>query len=332
MQASRVKGSARQLFGREEGNSDEFEIRPSASRKIDGMATLLGDLHEFAHDIISRNIDGEVTIPKVVYNESIDAVNEFQQQYMGTCGGTQCPCLLTGSTIRADWPAGELRWSPKTLLQSIGGSTRVEMKGANATVTFEAFVAYMKSSECADDDDPCYLWETLDENDQIHFFLISKFIVPRHFRGEDEELVHGCHVPGDTTDLLSFAGEDGLMFGLHRWLLIGSKRSGSSLHIDPLFSSAWNTLLLGTKLWCIIPPSPHAERLILEVMELVNPCNKEVRYHNLLLQMDQPNRHPLLSRCMLHGGLLLYYHHCQQHMFRILIKPYSRMVRWTNYN
>ena len=91
MQASRVKGSARQLFGREEGDSDEFEIRPEASRKIDGLASLLGDLHEFAYDVISRNhLDG-IVIPKVVYSESLAAVLDFQKQYMGT-SGTQSPC------------------------------------------------------------------------------------------------------------------------------------------------------------------------------------------------------------------------------------------------
>ena len=171
----------------------------------------------------------------------------------------QIPCQLVASTLRADWPAGELRWNPRTLLKSLGGSTRVEMKGSNATVTLQEFVEYMESPGCADDDDPCYLWETLDDADPLHAFLISKFIVPRQFRGADADLVHGVHVPGDDTDLLSYAGEDGLMFGLHRWLLVGPARSGSSLHVDPLATSAWNTLLLGTKLWCVIPPSSYAE-------------------------------------------------------------------------
>jgi hypothetical protein len=38
---------------------------------------------------------------------------------------------------------------------------------------------------------------------------------------------------------------------------MGGVNSGSNLHIDPLGSSAWNTLLLGRKLWALFPPGTH---------------------------------------------------------------------------
>lgn len=40
-----------------------------------------------------------------------------------------------------------------------------------------------------------------------------------------------------------------------RWLLLSGRRTSSSWHIDPLNTSAWNTLLLGTKRWALLPPT-----------------------------------------------------------------------------
>jgi histone arginine demethylase JMJD6 len=52
-------------------------------------------------------------------------------------------------------------------------------------------------------------------------------------------------------DLLHVLGSDRPDF---RWFLLGFRGSGTPLHIDPLHSSAWNTLVVGKKKWIIINP------------------------------------------------------------------------------
>lgn len=49
--------------------------------------------------------------------------------------------------------------------------------------------------------------------------------------------------------------------------MVGPKRSGTSVHIDPLGTSAWNTVVSGRKLWVVFPP--HVDKNVAKGKDVI---------------------------------------------------------------
>ena len=87
------------------------------------------------------------------------------------------------------------------------------------------------------DDSPLYLFEANLESHTEADVMMKDYTPPKFF---EEDLFP------------EMFGDEGAP--PHRWFLIGPKRSGSTVHQDPLGTSAWNTSLSGRKRWVMMPP------------------------------------------------------------------------------
>jgi len=100
-------------------------------------------------------------------------------------------------------------------------------------IKLKHFMKYLHNNT---DDSPLYIFEGSFDEDRLAKSLLTDYRVPTYF---NEDLFH-------------LVGEK--RRPPYRWFLVGPERSGTCVHIDPLATSAWNTLIEGKKRWMLFPP------------------------------------------------------------------------------
>ena len=147
------------------------------------------------------------------------------------------PAGYDGANSVDPWPAQE-RWQLKALLND---STLLDRKfkcgedddGRNIKVRMNHFLSYMLENN---DDSPLYVFDSNFDEDKEANRILTDYRVPSYFSEDLFGLVSESWRPP------------------YRWWLIGPERSGTCVHIDPLGTSAWNTLISGQKRWVLFPP------------------------------------------------------------------------------
>ena len=100
------------------------------------------------------------------------------------------------------------------------------------------------ASDGALDDSPLAIYDSEFGDDESTCALLKEYEVPQCF----------------SDDLFDMIPE-GQLRPPYRWILIGPERSGTGLHIDPLFTNAWVTVLEGKKRWLLFPPITPGEEV-----------------------------------------------------------------------
>ena len=154
------------------------------------------------------------------------------------------PVVLDGCT--SDWTAMEsCRFS--RLVERFGhlhwrfSDTHAE------TMTLATYQKYISCIEGLTDDAPLAIYDSQFGYDERSVIL-------------DEYDVPACF-DTDLFELITPQEENDQQRPPFRWILIGPARSGTGLHIDPVGTHAWVTLVEGCKRWVLFPPDTCASTI-----------------------------------------------------------------------
>lgn len=175
------------------------------------------ELAPFGDDLMRRHCD-QMT------------AEEFVRDFEQPCR----PCVIQG--LLKNWPAYQT-WSISEIASRYP-EARLKCgeddDGYKVRLALGHFGEYARTQK---DDSPLYVFDAdFGDDGKVTQPLLQDFSVPHYFN----------------EDLFKMCGED--KRPPYRWLLLGPRRSGSSIHIDPLATSAWNSVIRGRKLWALFPP------------------------------------------------------------------------------
>lgn len=121
-------------------------------------------------------------------------------------------------------------------------------------MTLSTYNKYISTVEGQTDDSPLAIYDAeFGDEDSPTSILLGEYEVPTCFSPDLFGLAISSNDDGNTGD------ED--TRPPYRWILIGPERSGTGLHVDPLWTNAWVTVLQGLKRWLLFPPCTPQEQI-----------------------------------------------------------------------
>ena len=154
---------------------------------------------------------------------------------------TRTPCVITDAM--EDWGcyrAGSTRrWTIDALAErfrDVKFKVGTDDDGYPVKLKLKYIKEYVNDPVHLHDDSPMYAFDGSVFDKPETKSLLEDFSIPEYF----EE------------DLFKHVGRK--RRPPYRWVVFGPRRSGSSVHVDPLATSAWNALISGRKRWALYPP------------------------------------------------------------------------------
>jgi histone arginine demethylase JMJD6 len=233
---------------------------------------------------ISDTMNNTHTVPSLpmVLDAKILTTHEFHTNYESK----NIPCVIlnipngfdNATSTGQPWPATKQwiqciplqpeQYHPNTPLRERLFKCGEDDNGKSIKVRLKYFLKYMYNNH---DDSPLYIFDSSFEKDVHAKSLLHDYIVPSYFQN----------------DLFNYVSEK--RRPPYRWILIGPQRSGSCVHIDPLSTNAWNTLLHGQKRWVLFPP--HVPKYIVKGKDQIGPKEDDEAIHYFMYILPRIKRH-----------------------------------------
>ncbi|KAL9181725.1 hypothetical protein ACHAXT_012068 [Thalassiosira profunda] len=149
-------------------------------------------------------------------------------------------------------------WTFANLLSRFGNISFRFSDTHGEMLSILTYAKYITSPEGLSDDSPLGIYDSeFGDADSPTSVLLDEYSVPSCFSPDLFDLADDGAASDDDTD-----EEDDhtpkISRPPYRWILIGPERSGTGMHVDPLMTNAWVTILQGKKRWLLFPPdTPH---------------------------------------------------------------------------
>eukprot|EP01130_Rhizamoeba_saxonica_P003044 TRINITY_DN1320_c0_g2_i1.p1 TRINITY_DN1320_c0_g2~~TRINITY_DN1320_c0_g2_i1.p1 ORF type:complete len:276 (+),score=27.15 TRINITY_DN1320_c0_g2_i1:52-828(+) len=206
--------------------------------------------------------DNQVIGQLPVHDTRFLSCAEFVQKYEKT----NKPVLIQNCHL--DWPAAN--WRFDSFEAEYGPYLFALYNGQQFSLS--EYLQYAQG-RAIHDLQPLYLFDDLSKlsptDDCPKSQILNSYTVPKYFC---DDLF--------TLDPVHLEFEPPVERPRYRWIIIGPPRSGTCLHIDPVGTSAWNTVLLGHKRWVLFPPNTNtsviqrdgltAEQWFIQVLPLLD--------------------------------------------------------------
>lgn len=157
------------------------------------------------------------------------------------------PVLIHGCTD--EWPSATTSCRFQELVDRFGDMPWRFSDTHGETMSLRTYYKYCFTADGQLDDAPLGVYDSQMQHDERRI-IFDEYTVPQCFQ----------------YDLFDYLSEEDRP--PYRWILIGPERSGTGLHIDPVGTHAWVTLVEGCKRWVLFPPQTPADTIHLQTPQI----------------------------------------------------------------